>query len=167
MNDHPNEGEKLRRVRVIFNDILQYPADTVRKIVEETPSEDIQRALVGYDSSFVEAFLELLPTKKALMIQNDLFHMSVFPPISQCAESRRSICHKIENEFEKQKFNLEEYWKNLSPSVEQTASSSEVTKEYPRPESIPTPDMSGVPLNEVPTEKVADLIPDEEEKDAA
>ncbi len=167
MADHPTEGEKLRRVRVLFSDILQYPVDTVRKIVEETASEDIQRALVGFDPGFVDSFLELLPTKKALMIQNDLFHMSVLPPISQCADSRRKICAQIETEFERQKFNLEEYWKSLNPAAEPEASTGgEVTKEYPRPEarSMVSED---VPLEEIPEAKVEDLLPEDEEKKAA
>jgi flagellar motor switch protein FliG len=114
LNDHPSEGEKLRKVRVMFQDVPTYPHELVKKVIEAFESEDLQRALVGYDPAFVETFLSLLPTKKALMIQNDLFHMTEFPPISQCAESRRKICQKIESEFELQRFSLEEHWKNLT-----------------------------------------------------
>lgn len=130
MGDHPLEAEKLRRVRVMFQDIPYYPNEMVRKIVEGFESEDIQRALVGFDSVFVESFLALLPTKKALMIQNDLYHMIEYPPVSQCAENRRKICSKIEQEFESQRFSVAEFWKQYdAPAEEQKTSefSDEIT----------------------------------------
>lgn len=131
MQDHPAEGEKLRKVRVLFQDIPYYPQDMTRKIVENFEAEEIMKALAGYDPTFVEGFLSLLPTKKALMIQNDLFHMTETPPSSQCAEARRKICLKIEEEFETQRFSLSDFWKGQessgSGSVEQ---GEEVTEEY-------------------------------------
>jgi flagellar motor switch protein FliG len=118
MGTHPGEAEKLRRVRVMFQDIPYYPNEMVRKIVEGFESEEIQKALVGYDSTFVESFLSLLPTKKALMIQNDLYHMIEFPPVSQCAENRRKICSRIEQEFEAQRFSVAEFWKQFDSPAE-------------------------------------------------
>jgi flagellar motor switch protein FliG/cbb3-type cytochrome oxidase subunit 3 len=187
--DHPREGEKLRKVRVMFQDVPTYPLEIVKKVIENFESEDIQRALVGYDANFVETFLSLLPTKKALMIQNDLFHMTEYPPISQCAESRRKICQKIETEFELQRFSLEEHWKNTSfdPGMMETTS-QEVTEEiteifseevgeevreqtYPEIESEKTQELlRALPIavkEEVmgPPEKPFDLVPgDDEEK---
>jgi len=113
LSAHPEEAEKLRRVRVMFQDIPYYPNEMVRKIVEAFESEDIMKALVGYDSGFAESFLSLLPTKKALMIQNDLYHMVEYPPVSQCAENRRKICNKIEQEFESQRFSVADFWKQF------------------------------------------------------
>ena len=117
MLEHPTEADKLRKVRVMFQDVLQYPNEIIRKVTESLDSDDIQKALVGYDPEFVESFLTLLPTKKALMIQNDLFHMATLPPLSQCAESRRKICKKIEAEFEQQNFKLDEYWKETTQTT--------------------------------------------------
>ena len=114
LNDHPAEGEKLRKVCVIFQDMPTYPHEILKKVIVNFESEDIQRSLVGYDPGFVETFLSLLPIKKALMIQNDLFNMTEFPPVSQCAESRRKICQKIESEFEIRRFSLEEHRKNVA-----------------------------------------------------
>lgn len=130
MSDHPAEGEKLRKVRVLFQDIPQYPQEMTRKIVETFEAEDILKALAGYDPNFVENFLSLLPTKKALMIQNDLFHMTEFPPASQCAEARRRICLKIEEEFETQRFSLGDFWKSQEASRSDESTSEEVTQEY-------------------------------------
>ncbi len=130
MSDHPAEGEKLRKVRVLFQDIPQYPQEMTRKIVEAFEAEDILKALAGYDPNFVENFLSLLPTKKALMIQNDLFHMTEFPPASQCAEARRRICLKIEEEFETQRFSLGDFWKSQEASRSDESTSEEVTQEY-------------------------------------
>jgi flagellar motor switch protein FliG len=113
MASHPNEAEKLRRVRVMFQDIPYYPNDLVRKVIEGFESEDIQKALIGYDSTFVETFLALLPTKKALMIQNDLYHMIEYPPASQCAENRRKISSRVEQEFDLQRFSVAEFWKQF------------------------------------------------------
>jgi flagellar motor switch protein FliG len=127
MADHPAEGEKLRKVRVLFQDIPYYPQDMTRKIVENFEAEELLKALAGYDPGFVENFLSLLPTKKALMIQNDLFHMTETPPASQCAEARRKICLKVEEEFETQRFSLSDFWKSQEGS---TVSSEEVTQEY-------------------------------------
>lgn len=110
LEQHPGEAEKLRRVRVTFSDIPYYPAEMVRKVLETLENEDLTRALVGYPADFVESFLTLLPTKKALMIQNDLFHMVDAPTHSQCAEFRRKICNKLELEFETQRFNVSEFW---------------------------------------------------------
>ena len=137
-------GVKLRRVRVMFQDIPTYPHEIVKKVIENFESEDIQRSLVGYDPTFTETFLSLLPTKKALMIQNDLFHMTEFPPISQCAESRRKICQKIESEFELQRFSLEEHWKNTNyePAMtEDNFQAEEVGEEISLPvrEAAPRP----------------------------
>ncbi len=130
MSDHPAEGEKLRKVRVLFQDIPQYPQEMTRKIVEAFEAEDILKALAGYDPNFVENFLSLLPTKKALMIQNDLFHMTEFPPTSQCAEARRKICLRIEEEFESQRFSLGDFWKSQEASRGGESSGEEVTQEY-------------------------------------
>ncbi|MBS1959198.1 MAG: hypothetical protein JST80_07005 [Bdellovibrionales bacterium] len=113
LGQHPSEAEKLRRVRVMFQDVPYYPGEMVRKVIEGLESDEIQKSLVGYDSTFTEAFLAMLPTKKALMIQNDLYHMTEFPPISQCAEARRKICSKLETEFEAQRFSVAEYWRNF------------------------------------------------------
>jgi flagellar motor switch protein FliG/cbb3-type cytochrome oxidase subunit 3 len=176
--DHPREGEKLRKVRVMFQDVPTYPLEIVKKVIENFESEDIQRALV-------ETFLSLLPTKKALMIQNDLFHMTEYPPISQCADSRRKICQKIETEFELQRFSLEEHWKNTSfePEMMETVSEEvseevgeEVTEEvqektYPEIEAEKTQEfiraLPAAVKEEVmgPPEKPFDLVPgDDEEK---
>jgi flagellar motor switch protein FliG len=130
MSDHPAEGEKLRKVRVLFQDIPQYPQEMTRKIVEAFEAEDILKALAGYDPNFVENFLSLLPTKKALMIQNDLFHMTEFPPTSQCAEARRKICLRIEEEFESQRFSLGDFWKSQEASRGGESNGEEVTQEY-------------------------------------
>ena len=101
-----------------------------RKIVEAFEAEDILKALAGYDPNFVENFLSLLPTKKALMIQNDLFHMTEFPPTSQCAEARRKICLRIEEEFESQRFSLGDFWKSQEASRGGESNGEEVTQEY-------------------------------------
>jgi len=128
MNHHPQEAEKIRHVRVMFQDIPYYPQEMVRKIVESFESEDLMKSLVGYDSAFVDAFLALLPSKKALMIQNDLYHMIEFPPASQCAENRRKICSKIEQEFESQRFSVAEFWKQFDQTEEDTEDSSTAEK---------------------------------------
>ena len=130
MSDHPAEGEKLRKVRVLFQDIPLYPAEMTRKIVEAFEAEDILKSLAGYDPGFVENFLSLLPTKKALMIQNDLFHMTEFPPASQCAEARRRICLKVEEEFENQRFSLADFWKSQESTQSGASINEEVTQEY-------------------------------------
>lgn len=119
---HPAEAEKLRRVRVMFQDVPYYPTEMVKRVIEPLDSDEILKSLVGFDSQFSEAFLALLPTKKALMIQNDLYHMTEFPPVSQCAEARRKICGKLESEFEAQRFIVSEYWKNFDqPEAEPAA----------------------------------------------
>jgi flagellar motor switch protein FliG len=122
LTQHPAEAEKLRRVRVMFQDVPYYPSEMVKKVIESLDSEEILKSLVGFNSQFAEAFLALLPTKKALMIQNDLYHMTEFPPVSQCAENRRKVCMKLEAEFEAQRFKVAEYWKNFDqPEVESAA----------------------------------------------
>jgi flagellar motor switch protein FliG len=118
LTDHPEEAEKLRKVKVLFQDIPYYPEDIARKVIESTDPEDLTKALVGYDHQFAESFLALLPTKRALMIQNDLFHLAEYPPASQCAEMRRKICNALEAEFAKQKFDLSDFWKSNSESAE-------------------------------------------------
>lgn len=123
---HPDEAEKIRRVRVMFQDIPYYPQDTVRSVIESYESEELLKALVGFDAEFTESFLSLLPTKKALMIQNDLYHMGEFPPASQCAEFRRKICLKLEHELESQRFSIPEYWSQFDEDQEGD-SSNEVT----------------------------------------
>jgi hypothetical protein len=129
MADHPTEGEKLRKVRVLFQDVPYYPQDLTRKVIEGFEAEELLKALAGYDSGFVESFLSLLPTKKALMIQNDLFHMTDNPPTSQCAEARRKICLKVEEEFEQQRFSLADFWKGQESTEAAAAPSEEVTQE--------------------------------------
>jgi hypothetical protein len=93
-------------------------------VIESLDGDEIKLALVGYQTDFVESFLSLLPTKKALMIQNDLYHMTDYPPVSQCAEGRRKICNRIEQEFELQRFSVAEHWKQFdfsSDSVSQVS----------------------------------------------
>jgi flagellar motor switch protein FliG len=109
---HPSEAERLRRVRVMFQDIPYYPAELTRKVIENLESEQILRALTGYDRNFTSEFLQLLPSKKGMMIQNDLLHGEQNLPQSQCAESRREICAAIERQFESQKFRVSDYWKD-------------------------------------------------------
>lgn len=113
--EHPFEAERLRRVQVTFSDIPYYPADLVRGVLDTLEHDEITKSLVGFPGEFVETFLSLLPTKKALMIQNDLFHMEIIPTHSQCAEYRRKICTKLESAFEQQRFNLTEFWEQTSP----------------------------------------------------
>lgn len=108
---HPEEAESLRRAQVMFQDIPYYPSEMVRKVADGLDADDILKSLVGYPADYVDAFLALLPTKKALMIQNDLFHMSDSPAPYQCAAARRKITTKVEQEFEKHKFNIPDYWK--------------------------------------------------------
>ena len=129
MADHPTEGEKLRKVRVLFQDVPYYPQDLTRRIIEGFEAEELLKALAGYDAGFVESFLSLLPTKKALMIQNDLFHMTDTPPTSQCAEARRKICLKVEEEFEQQRFSLADFWKGQESTEVAAPPSEEVTQE--------------------------------------
>jgi len=174
LNDHPGEGEKLRKVRVMFQDIPTYPHEIVKKVIETFESEDIQRALVGYDATFAETFLSLLPTKKALMIQNDLFHMTEFPPISQCADSRRRICQKIELEFELQRFSLEEHWKNMTgeqsesfqagtESFEEQPTESERTSVMEQASPLQDELTSSGESPETKKPVVTDLIPEEDD----
>ncbi|MBU6153603.1 MAG: hypothetical protein KGP28_04810 [Bdellovibrionales bacterium] len=126
-NQHPAEAEKLRRVRVMFQDIPYYPAEFTRKVIENLESDLIQRALTGYDRNFAEEFLQLLPNKKGMMIQNDLLHGDMNLPQSQCAESRREICSIIERHFESQKFKVADYW---SDQDQTGGMSGETTREY-------------------------------------
>ncbi len=133
LQEHPAEAEKLRRVRVMFQDIPYYPAEAVRKVIETFESEEIMRALVGYEGEFVESFLSLLPTKKALMIQNDLYHMTDAPPISQCAECRRKISIKLEQDFEMQRFGISEYWKQFDEVPAVAADQNETTESIDAP----------------------------------
>jgi flagellar motor switch protein FliG len=126
-DQHPSEAEKLRRVRVMFQDIPYYPAELTRKVIENLESDLIQRALTGYDRAFTDEFLQLLPSKKGLMIQNDLLHGDGNLPQSQCAESRREICGLIERHFEAQKFRVFDYWKDQD---QVSGISREITREY-------------------------------------
>ncbi len=126
-NEHPEEAEQLRRVRVLFTDLLYYPSEMVRKVIESLESEEIMKALVGFPSDFTENILSLLPTKRALMIQNDLYHMQEVPAASQCAEYRRKIVNKLEVEFETQRFSLQEFWKNFY--AQQAQESAQETEE--------------------------------------
>jgi len=146
----------------------------VKKVIETFESEDIQRALVGYDATFAETFLSLLPTKKALMIQNDLFHMTEFPPISQCADSRRRICQKIELEFELQRFSLEEHWKNMTgeqsesfqagtESFEEQPTESERTSVMEQASPLQDELTSSGESPETKKPVVTDLIPEEDD----
>jgi flagellar motor switch protein FliG len=113
VKEHPEEAERLRRARVVFSDIPYYPVEMVKIVIEGVEPEELTKALMGYDAAFVDSFLELLPKKRAWMIQNDLYHRSDDPPHSQCAECRRKIVSKLESEFEKNRLNLTEYWKQL------------------------------------------------------
>ena len=124
---HPSEAEKLRRVRVMFQDIPYYPAELTRKIIENLEADLIHRALTGYDRNFTDEFLQLLPSKKGLMIQNDLLHGDGNLPQSQCAESRREICALIERHFEAQKFRVADYWKDQDQA---NGISREITREF-------------------------------------
>jgi flagellar basal body-associated protein FliL len=112
-NQHPKVAKLLRRTQVIFEDIATYPPDLVGKVIEGLESDDILKALCGMDSELVDSFLGLLPTKKALIIQNDLFHLVDVPPVYQCAAARRKIVEKVEQEFERIKFSVAEFWNNL------------------------------------------------------
>jgi len=112
---------------VMFQDIPYYPQEMTRKIIENLETELLQRALTGYDRSFTDAFLMLLPSKKGMMIQNDLLHGDANLPQSQCAESRRSICEMVEREFETQRFKIFDFWKGQD---EVNGVSREITKEF-------------------------------------
>jgi flagellar motor switch protein FliG len=117
---HPEQSEQLRRAQVMFDDVPYYPQEQIRKIVGGLDAQEVVSALAGYPSEFVEAFLAMMPTKKALMIQNDLFHMSEAPPQYQGAVARRNITVKIEEEFEKTRFDIAAYWDSFSQNrVEQ------------------------------------------------
>jgi flagellar basal body-associated protein FliL len=120
LSEHPEEAEKLRRVRVMFQDIPYYPQETVRRVLESYESEEILKALIGFDGVFTEQFLQLFPTKKALMIQNDLYHLAEYPATSVCAEHRRRICVKLESEFELVRFSVVEFWRTNSETEVQT-----------------------------------------------
>ena len=112
---HPEQTEQLRRAQVMFDDVPYYPQEQIRKVIGGLDAQDVVNALAGYPSEFVEAFLAMMPTKKALMIQNDLFHMSDSPPVYQGAVARRNITVKIEEEFEKTHFDIAAYWDSVSP----------------------------------------------------
>lgn len=123
---HPEEAERLRKSQVVFMDIPDYPAEMTRKVIEGLNSDDVLKALVGYPERVIDSFLGMLPTKKALMIQNDLFHMSETPPAFQCAAARRKITELVEQEFERAKFSVTDFWKARQPV--QPAEVREVTE---------------------------------------
>ncbi len=132
-DQHPAEAEKLRRVRVMFQDIPYYPAEFTRKVIENLESDLIQRALTGYDRGFTDEFLQLLPSKRAMMILNDLLHGQSNVPQSQCAESRREICCLLESHFEAQKFKVADYWTDQD---EGSRVEHETTREYEETKKI-------------------------------
>ena len=153
--NHTEEAEKLRRVRVIFQDIPYYPQEMTKKVIEELEGDLLLRALSGFDASFVDTFTALLPAKKAMMIQNDLLHQDQPPPVSQCAENRRSICELLEQEFERERFDLADFWKGMEASQNAESSSSN-TEIY-----------SQEITEEVESSKVHDLTPDEDDQGQA
>ena len=108
---HPEEANRLRRTQVMFQDIPSYPVEMVKKVIDNLDSDDVQKSLAGYPTEFVDSFLSLLPTKKALMIQNDLFHMTDAPPPYQSAAARRKITDLVEQEFIRAKFSVSDFWK--------------------------------------------------------
>ena len=134
--NHPAEAEQIRRVRVMFQDIPYYPQEMTKKVIEDLDTDLLQRALSGYDPAFLDSFLALLPTKKAMMIQNDLLHMESAPPVSQCAENRREICGKLEVVFENQRFNLADFWKEREAQAGYRDFTDEDTNSYEQEQSI-------------------------------
>jgi len=110
-NQHPEEADRLRRTQVMFQDIPSYPVEMVKKVIDNLDSDDVQKSLAGYPTDFVDSFLSMLPTKKALMIQNDLFNMTDAPPPYQSAAARRKITSLVEQEFERAKFSVSDFWK--------------------------------------------------------
>jgi len=117
-SQHPAEADSLRKTQVMFSDIPSYPMEMIKKVIDTLESDDVLKSLAGYPSDFVDSFLALLPTKKALMIQNDLFHMSDAPPAYQSATARRKIIDKIEQEFERIKFSVVDFWNTQNQSAE-------------------------------------------------
>lgn len=111
---HPEQSEQLRRAQVMFDDVPYYPQEQIRKVIGNLDAQSVVSALAGYPGEFVEAFLAMMPTKKALMIQNDLFHMTEAPPPYQGAVARRSITVKVEEEFEKTRFDIAAYWDSFN-----------------------------------------------------
>ncbi|NDG84612.1 MAG: hypothetical protein EBX52_06190 [Proteobacteria bacterium] len=160
-NYHEDEAEKLRRVRVMFQDIPYYPQEMTKKVIEELESDLLLRALSGYDGGFIDSFTSLLPSKKAMMIQNDLLHQDQPPPPSQCAESRRSICEMIEVEFERQRFDLADFWKSREANA-----AAEVQAEEQAPAEEPAGFAQEV-TEEVESNPVNDLTPSDDDQDQA
>ena len=115
LSEHPGEAERLRRTQVMFKDIPSYPGEMIKQAIDALESDDLLKALAGYPSEFVDSFLQMLPTKKALMIQNDLFHMNEVPPQFQCATARRKIVDIVEREFERLKFSVSDFWSSQVP----------------------------------------------------
>jgi hypothetical protein len=126
-----------------------------KKVIEELEGDLLLRALSGFESSFVDTFTALLPAKKAMMIQNDLLHQDQPPPVSQCAENRRSICELLEQEFERERFNLADFWKGME-AIPNTESAGVNTEVY-----------SQEITEEVESSPVHDLTPGDDEKDQA
>jgi hypothetical protein len=90
-----------------------------------------------------------------MMIQNDLLHQEQAPPASQCAENRRSICELLEQEFERQRFDLADFWKGME-SVSNTGSSGMSNDGY-----------SQEITEEVEGNPVHDLTPGDDDQDKA
>jgi flagellar motor switch protein FliG len=177
---HPEQSEQLRRAQVMFDDVPYYPQEMVRKIVANLDAQDVVSALAGYPSEFVEAFVSMMPTKKAMMIQNDLVHMSDLPAPYQGALARRNIALKLEEEFEKSRFDIAQYWDMQSQSMVQAeeesvasepvaSESSDITEEptlqLVKPEEA-APE-GEVPASEQEATPVAEKEPEDDKKESA
>lgn len=115
--DHPEEAEQLRRIRAMFPDLLHYPSDIIRFALADISDHDLVRAIAGFPGEFIDSLFIHIPPKRSTTLEYIIDHLTHLPSLPQAADARRRICIRLEQEFEKQNFSLNQFWDSYEKPI--------------------------------------------------
>ncbi|WP_413575685.1 hypothetical protein ACLVWU_15140 [Bdellovibrio sp. HCB290] len=94
--ENPAELDRVRRSILIFDDVGVVPRDILSEVLGLFEVESLYSAFFRCQRPLINAALGALPEKKAMILERELSDMPMIPSQKVTAETRRSICLRIE-----------------------------------------------------------------------
>ncbi|MEK2687536.1 hypothetical protein [Bdellovibrio sp. GT3] len=98
--ENPEELERVRRSILIFDDVSLVPQDILAEVLGLYEVEALYGAFFRTQRALMVAALNALPEKKSMILERELSDMPMIPSQKLSAETRRSICQRVETVLE-------------------------------------------------------------------
>lgn len=109
----PVSADRVRRMIVLFDDLHMYPGEVVATALSFHDVDQLAKAFFNMDLNARGELLNLIPAKRAGMIERDLDSGSFYSSLAETATLRRAICLKVEELLRERNQTLEQVWNEI------------------------------------------------------